>query len=212
MKIAVFQFSLFGINTYIVWDPNTLDCAVIDPGMINSEEEKALDDFISSHHLKVTHLINTHLHIDHAVGDRHVASKYGVPVEAHPLDAGLGARIRQQAEAFGVPEKTSDVAIDTPLHEGDIIKIGDGELKVLHVPGHSPGSIVLYDPVSHFIIAGDVLFAGSIGRTDLPGGNHDQLIEGIHDKLLTLPDETTVFPGHGPSTTIGEERGSNPYL
>lgn len=212
MKIAKFGFSLFGINTYVVWDPATKDCAIIDPGMIETQEEEALTGFIEREGLHVTHLINTHLHIDHAIGNRFVSERYGVPVEAHPADAILGTRMRQQAEMFGLTAKVSDVEISTPLHDGDIIRIGEGELKVIHIPGHSPGGIVLYDEADKFIIAGDVIFRGSVGRTDLPGGDTAQLLGGIRDKLLPLPDDILLFPGHGDHTTVGYERTHNPFL
>lgn len=212
MKIARFGFSLFGINTYVVWDPATKECAVIDPGMTGAREEQALVSFIEKNGLKVTHLINTHLHIDHAIGDRFVADTYGVPIEAHPADAMLGSRLQRQAVEFGIAGEVSDVEITTPLSDGEIIRIGEGELKVMHVPGHSPGGVVLYDEADKILIAGDVLFQGSIGRADLPGGNMTQLISGIREKLLPLPDDVTVLPGHGPQTTVGAERRGNPFL
>ncbi len=212
MKVAIFQFSLFGINTYVVYDPQTLCCAVIDPGMIDESEEKAISDFIEKHNLKVTNIINTHLHIDHIAGNKYLQLKYNAPVLAHPLDEPLGSRVQQQAMMFGMRESIPNVEISEYLKDGDEIKIGDGVLKVIAVPGHSQGSVALYDAEDKFVIVGDALFQGSIGRTDLPGGNYRQLIESISKNLLTLPDDTTVFPGHGPSTTIGAEKRSNPYL
>lgn len=212
MKIAIFTFSLFGINTYVVWDPDTKDCAIIDPGMMGKEEENAMDGFISREGLNVTQVINTHLHIDHSVGNYFATQKYGVPAKAHPNDEELGSRLQQQAMMFGIAEKFHDVVITEYLKDGDRIPIGKGQLEVLHVPGHSRGSIALYDKEGGFVISGDALFAGSIGRTDLPGGNHEQLIRSIREKLLTLPASTVVYPGHGPATTIGDERRRNPYL
>ena len=203
---------MFGINTYVVYDPEEKEAAIIDPGMSRKQEFDALENFIGREGLKVTHLINTHLHIDHAIADNWVKAKYGVPVEAHADDAMLGERIKQQAQMFGVQAEDVAVEIDRPLKEGDIIKIGSGELNVVHVPGHSPGSICLYDEADSFVIVGDALFQGSIGRTDLPGGNHRQLVDAIKNKLLTLPKETMVLSGHGDATTIGREWESNPYL
>ena len=203
---------MFGINTYVVYDPQSRECAVIDPGMSSEKERNAVTSFIERNDLKVTHLINTHLHIDHAVGDNFITETYGVEPEAHRDDVSLGEGIRQQALMLGMDEDFKDVAVSQYLEEGDVIRIGDGELEVLHVPGHSPGSIVLYDRKDGFMFAGDVLFRGSIGRTDLPGGSHSALISGIRNKLLTLPDNTVVFPGHGPATTIGDERRMNPFL
>ena len=212
MKIGVFQFSLFGINTYVVFDPATLCCAVIDPGMFNETEEKAMENFITKNNLKVTHVINTHLHLDHAAGNSFMKKKYGVPVAADKNDEYLGSNIQQQARMFGLDLNLEDVEITQYLHAGEKIKIGEGELEVISVPGHSKGSIALYDKEDNFVIVGDALFQGSIGRTDLPGGDYEELIGSIKNNLLTLPESTIVFPGHGPSTTIGEEKKRNPFL
>ncbi|MDE7351395.1 MAG: MBL fold metallo-hydrolase [Muribaculaceae bacterium] len=212
LKVAKFGFHMFGINTYVVYDPEAKEAAIIDPGMSRKEEFEALEKFIEREGLKVTHLINTHLHIDHAISDNWVKTRYNVPLEAHADDAMLGERIKQQAQMFGVRAEDVSVEIDRKLKEGDIVKIGGGELKVLHVPGHSPGSICLYDEADGFVIVGDALFEGSIGRTDLPGGNYRQLIDAIKGKLLTLPRDTAVFSGHGDPTTIGREYDRNPYL
>lgn len=212
LKIAKFTFYMFGINTYVVYDPVSHEAAVIDPGMSRQEEFDAMEKFIVRENLKVTHLINTHLHVDHAIADGWVCEKYGVPVEAHGDDATLGAIIPQQAQRFGIREGARRVEIGHQLKEGDVIKIGGGELKVLHVPGHSPGSIALYDEADRFVIVGDTLFEGSIGRTDLMGGSHSQLVDAINKKLMSLPEDVVVFPGHGDSTTIGRERQMNPYL
>ena len=203
---------MFGINTYVVYDPEAKEAAIIDPGMSRKEEFEAIEKFIDREGLKVTHLINTHLHIDHAIADSWVKAKYGVPVEAHEADAPLGERILQQAQMFGVRAEDVAVEIGRTLKEGDVVRIGRGELKVIHVPGHSPGSICLYDEKDGFVIVGDTLFQGSIGRSDLPGGNHRQLVDAIKDKLLTLPRETAVLSGHGDVTTIGREWDSNPFL
>lgn len=212
MKVAKFEFMLFGINTYVVYDPDTRECAVIDPAMMGEEEENAMDNFISREQLKVTHVINTHLHIDHSIGNSYMMRKYHVPVLAHKSDEPLGNMLSQQARMFGLGVDAENVSITQYINDGDEIKIGNGMLKALHVPGHSPGSIVLYDEKDGFVIAGDVLFSGSIGRTDLQGGNMSQLLQGIKEKLLPLPDNTIVYPGHGEATTIGIERESNPFL
>lgn len=213
MKIAIFQFSLFGINSYVVYDPETRNCAVIDPGMSDENEEKALEKFISEHNLTVTHIINTHLHIDHAVGNFFMKKKYPqAKIVADKNDMYLGENMKGQAKMFGLNPEIEDIEITEYIKDGDKIKIGNGTLDVISVPGHSKGSIALYDPQDHFVIVGDALFKGSIGRTDLPGGNTLQLLEAIRKNLFTLPDETVVFPGHGPYTTIGEEKRTNPFL
>ena len=212
MRIAIFQFSLFGINTYVLSDPETKECAVVDPGMINSEEEQAIVNFIESNGLKLKYIINTHLHIDHSAGIPFLQRKYGVPVLAHPADSDLGARIDQQAQMFGIGMNMENVTDFTPVHDGDEIKLGKESLRVIHVPGHSRGSIALYCKSCGFLVCGDILFEGSVGRTDLPGGSHTDLIRGIREKLLTLPGDTVVYPGHGPATTIAREKRTNPYL
>lgn len=213
MKIARFEFNLFGVNTYIVWDETTKQAAVIDPGMQNDAEALQLDEFIKAHSLNVTHLINTHLHIDHTLGNDHIIKQYNLTTAAHQGDAALGMGRAEQARMFHMrtPEP-APLSIGIELHQGDEISIGTGKLKVLEVPGHSQGSIALYDAEDKFVITGDALFNSSIGRTDLPGGNYKQLIEAIHRELLTLPDDTAVFPGHGPATSIGAEKHQNPYL
>lgn len=212
LKVKVFQFNMWGVNTYVVYDTDSLEAAIIDPGMINPSEEKMMADFIEANNLKVTHLVNTHLHIDHTFGDDFIRKTYGLPLEAHDADAFLGNARQAQARMFGLDIAIDPVTVEVPVKEGDRIFIGKEYLEAIHVPGHSPGSIVLYSPTGGFAIAGDVMFQNSIGRTDLVGGDHALLIKGITDKLLPLPDSTVVYPGHGPSTTIGNEKRFNPFI
>lgn len=203
---------MFGINTYLVWNPATGEAAVIDPGMINDMEQAAIDGFISDNGLVVRNLINTHMHVDHIFGDLYIKEKYGVDIAASPADSFLGERAAMQCRMFGLPDDMASVKIDRELKDGDKIDIGGETVDILSVPGHSPGSLVLYFPESKWAITGDVLFRRSIGRTDLVAGNHSQLIDGITTKLFALPDDTTVYPGHGDPTTIGEEKRENPFL
>lgn len=212
MKIARFEFALFGINTYAVFDPESGDCAIIDPGMSNAAERDAVVNFVKKNSLHVVAVVNTHLHIDHAISDKWTKDTFSTIIAASPEDLPLGQNLSQQARMFGLPVEVDAVEIDRPLKDGDTIRIGDGELKVIAVPGHSPGGIALYDQADGFLVSGDSLFAGSIGRTDLPGGDHRALIENIRARLLTLPPETIVYPGHGSPTTIGHELRSNPFL
>lgn len=213
MNIARFEFNLFSVNTYIVWDPMTLHAAVIDPGMENSAECDTLSQFIEKNKLKITAIIATHLHIDHAIGINYIKTKFNVPLYASIDDAFIADMLPQQATFFHFRTMpNSPVTIDKPIIDGDIVNIGDLYLNVLAVPGHSPGSIALYSGDSHFVITGDALFNGSIGRTDLPGGNTCSLINAIRTKLLTLPPCTTIYPGHGPSSTIADESTHNPYF
>ncbi len=215
LHIKQFAFNPFAESTFVVFDETSREAAVVDPGMASEAERSRLDTFIRDNKLKITQIINTHLHVDHCFGANYVRSRYGVPVKANKADAFLGESVAAQTRTFGVipsDGQPAGVAIDEPLNDGDTIKIGSDSLKVLHVPGHSPGSIALYSADGRFVITGDALFQGSIGRTDLPGGSMDQLIRSIRTKLLILPDDTLVLPGHGPATTIGDEKKYNPFL
>ncbi len=212
MKVSRFVFNMFGINTYVMWDPTSLQAAIVDPGMMDKKEEDAIFSFIERNQLKPVHLINTHMHLDHIFGNISTKNKYGLDIKAQAEDEFLGLSLADSARRFGIKSPTPDHGIDTYLTDGEKLFLGEEPIIVLSVPGHSPGSIALYCPESKFVITGDALFKGSIGRTDLPRGDHGQLIRSITEKLLTLPDDTVVLPGHGPETTIGEEKRMNPYL
>ena len=214
LQIKQFSFNPFGVSTFVVYDPDTLDALVVDPGMVTDRERALFDNFVASHRLKIGQIVNTHMHLDHCFGDNYVRDRYGAKVAASVLDAPLGRSIGRQAEDFGIALDgvPGGVEIDVPLSEGDTVTVGNYRLSVLHVPGHSPGSLVLYCPEAAVAIVGDVLFRGSVGRTDLPGGDHRLLLDGIRAKLLPLPGDTLVLPGHGPATTIGAEKAANPYL
>ena len=212
LKVKQFQFNMFGVNTYIVWNPNTLEAVVVDPGMIGPHEQRLFDRYIEENSLNLTMLINTHLHIDHLFGDSYVKTKYHLSLKANVSDAFLGERVLQQARMFGLPEMVDAVVIDNNLSEEMLIEVCGEKMQVYEVPGHSPGSIALYFPMSGILFTGDALFKQSIGRTDLVGGDYSQLINSITNKLLTLPSNTIVYPGHGPITTIGDEQLENPFL
>lgn len=212
MKVAVFTFNDFGENTYIVYDSVTSQCAIIDPGMVDNTDVAHIVRFIDSKGLQPVHLINTHQHVDHVMGNGFIRQLYDLSPEGSRKDEFLGQRVREQAAAFGMRHAPEIVEISTYLEDGDEVRVGNGRLQVLAVPGHSPGSIALYDQEGGYVITGDALFQGSIGRTDLPGGDFDTLVYAIRSKLLTLPDDTVVLPGHGPSSTIGSEKHHNPYF
>lgn len=213
MKVLKFVFNPFGENTYVVYDEATRRAALIDPGMYDAEEERALADAIERRGLTVERLLYTHIHIDHTFGDGFARRTYGVKTEAGEGDRELGLTRPAQARMFHLPDDLPDVVIDRPLREGDTITLGpDSELRVLEVPGHSPGSLAYYSKEAGVVFTGDALFAGSVGRTDVPGGSHPTLISAIKEKLLTLPPETVVLAGHGPETTIGRERKENRFL
>jgi glyoxylase-like metal-dependent hydrolase (beta-lactamase superfamily II) len=203
-------FNAFSENTYIIHNAEKA-CWIVDPGMYDASEHAAFNAFIEQQGLKPRGIINTHAHIDHIFGVQALMDKYDIPFALHPLESPVLAGARGSAMLFGftfgnIPQPTLSIK------EGQPLQLGSDQLEVRLAPGHSPGSVVFYYPEGGWAIGGDVLFAGSIGRTDLPGGNHDQLLHSIRTQLFTLPEETVVYPGHGPETTVGEEKRSNPFL
>lgn len=212
MKISRFIVNPFGVNTYIMWDPESHEAAIIDPGMTDEDEIKAVDSFIEREHLKPIHLINTHMHLDHIFSNIHIKEKYGLDIKAHREDDFLGRSLEDQISRFHLPIRAKNHGLDIELHDGERIYIGKEPVEIICVPGHSPGSIALYCPESKFVITGDALFKGSIGRTDLPKGDFATLISSIQDRLMSLPDDTAILPGHGPETTVGYEKSTNPYV
>lgn len=210
LKVKQFEFNMFGENTYVVYDTDTLEAAVVDPGMLSAEDRKTFDDYITLKNLKLIQIINTHMHLDHCFGANYIRDKYGVKVAANSGDAKLGRELDMQFHAFGGRGELCGVDIDINLVDGDSVEIGRGRLLVIQTPGHSPGGICFYCPEAKFVLTGDTLFHRSIGRTDLEGGNSQQLYDSIHRKLFVLPEDTMVFPGHMSPTTIGEEKKYNP--
>jgi hydroxyacylglutathione hydrolase len=209
LKIQSFVFNPFQENTYVLYD-ETGECVVIDPGCYEKEETYELETFISDHKLTVKLLLNTHCHIDHVLGNYFVKEKYKVRFLIHQKDEFVLKAVRAYAPNYGFNQYT-EASPDGYLEEGDVITFGKQSMKVIFTPGHAPGHVVFFHEESLNLIGGDVLFYNSIGRTDLPGGNHAQLISSIQEKLFTLPNSTTVYPGHGPVTTIGFEKRTNPF-
>lgn len=214
LKIKQFAFNPFGESTYVVFDDSSREALVVDPGMTSPAEFSLFDNFIKDNNLKIIQIVNTHLHLDHCFGNNYVRDKYGVKTAAHIADAPLGANIGMQARSFGMmlPDGTDTVEIDVPLKEGDTLAVGAYTFSVIHLPGHTPGGIALYCPEAKLAIVGDSIFRGSIGRTDLPGGDTATLISSLKNKILTLPDDTTLLPGHDSFTTVADEKKHNPYL
>lgn len=210
MNIASFTFNDFSENTFVLCD-DTKQCCIVDPGCNNAQEESQLVDYIESNNLRPVRLVNTHCHIDHVLGNKIVADKYKLPLTAHKGEEIVLSNMDSISKMYNIPYKQSP-EITEFLDEGDILKFGNVELEVLFTPGHSPASISFYHRSTKQLIAGDVLFAGSIGRTDLPGGDYDTLIGHIKNKFMPLDDDVKVYCGHGPSTTIGAERKTNPFL
>lgn len=210
IHVEAFSLNPLQENTYLLWNEkrNTI---IIDPGCYFTAEEETLQNFIESKNLTPVQLINTHCHIDHVFGLKWVAIKYSLELYIHRKEE----QVLQFAPVTGMMWGLSVDLYKGPFHfleHGDVINLNDDKLKVLLTPGHSPGSICLYSSAQNFVIGGDVLFLESIGRTDLPGGNHQQLLESIKEQLFVLHDETIVYPGHGLQTTIGHEKKYNPFL
>ncbi len=202
----------FGENMYILWDEATRDAVVVDPGMMREAEREMVTKFIKGQELKVTHVLLTHLHVDHITSARWLADQTGADVCGSLLDAPLGAELPEQVAHFHIKIESEPLIIDRNLADGDTIPLGDEMINVLHVPGHSPGGLAFYLPQSALLISGDTIFNGSVGRTDLWGGDMAQLINSIREKILPLPDETVIASGHGPTTTIADEKRFNPFL
>jgi glyoxylase-like metal-dependent hydrolase (beta-lactamase superfamily II) len=211
IKIQSFTFNGFQENTYVLFDESK-KCIIIDPGCYEQNEKLELERFIVDNELEPVKLINTHCHIDHVLGNRFVAEKWSLDLEMHELDLPTLHSVKDYCQLYGFHNYEESPEPSTFLKEGDKIHFGNSSLDVLFTPGHAPGHIVLYSNEQHFVIGGDVLFQMSIGRTDLPGGDYDTLINSIKDKLLPLDEQTKVYSGHGPSTTIGFEKTNNPFL
>ncbi len=210
ITIHSFVFGPFQENTYLLYD-ETKECIIIDPGCYDDRERNKLASFIDNNKLKPVKLINTHCHIDHVVGNRFIADKYQLKLEINKNDLPVLDSLMMVAKMYNLNAEPSPPP-SVFLNEGDIIKFGNSTLEILFTPGHSPGSITFYNKEQKFMIVGDVLFYGSIGRTDLPGGHYDTLISSIKNKLLPMGDEYVVYNGHGSSTKIGFERKNNPFL
>lgn len=209
IKVHSFEFNPFQENTYVVSD-ETKEALVIDPGCYEREEKQELDEFISATDLKVKYLLNTHCHIDHVLGNDHVKEKYKVPFFIHKNDEPVLKAVKSYASNYGFARYKEQLP-DGFLNEGDALAWGKSEFKILFLPGHAPGHIGFYNASQKILISGDVLFQHSIGRTDLPGGDFNTLINSIRQKLFVLPDDVVVYCGHGRETTIGEEKMNNPY-
>lgn len=210
ISIQSFTFNPIQENTYILFD-ETKECVIIDPGCYDEAERAELSGFIEKNGLKPVRLLNTHCHLDHIFGNAFVSRKYNLLPEFNKNDQRVFDAFPATCNLYGMNCDPSPQA-GNYLDEGDIINFGDSTLEIAFTPGHSPGSVTFYNREQKFMIAGDVLFYGSIGRTDLPGGSMQTLVSSIRDKLFPLGDDFKVYSGHGPSTNIGFERMNNPFL
>ncbi len=212
MNATMMSVNPFGENMYILWDEASHEAVVIDPGMMREGEREMVTKFIDEHQLNVKHVLLTHLHVDHITGARWLAEKTGADVCGSALDNPLGQELPDQVAHFRINIEVEPLTVDRNLSEGDTLQLGDEIIQVLHVPGHSPGGLAFYVPQSNLLFSGDTIFNGSIGRTDLWGGDFAQLINSIREKILLLPDETVIASGHGPTTTVADEKRCNPFL
>ena len=212
MNVSLFPVNPFVENTYILWTRKGGEAAIVDPGMMREDERHMINEFIKENELILKHVLITHIHIDHVTSARWIAEQYAALVEGDKLEEPYGLSLHTQAEHFRLRINVDALKFDKYLKENDIINLGEERIIVLSTPGHSVGSLSFYAPESNFVITGDALFEGSIGRTDLPGGDYDTLISSIRNKLFTLPADTLVYSGHGEATTIGDEMRYNPYF
>ncbi len=210
LKLKSFTVNPFQQNTYLIWDSNNI-AAIIDPGNSTNLENQMIKKYISENNLKLERLLLTHAHIDHILGNRFIYDEYGLLPEVHKEDLYFIDGMGKTADMYGVPYEQSPNP-EKFLEDKQVIELGELKFKCIFTPGHSPGSITFYFEKEKVMIAGDVLFHGSIGRTDLPKGDHPTLISSIKNKLLPLGDEIKVYSGHGPSTITGYEKMNNPFL
>ncbi len=210
IQLKVFYFNELRECTYVLWD-DTKECIIVDCGCGNDNECGRLKKFIEEPSLNPVMMVNTHGHFDHAMGNDFLKKTYNIPSYIHAGDEKLLAQTAEIAVNFGytVPAPPKP---DHFLEDGRQLKFGHSQLQVLHTPGHSKGCVCLYAPEDGFLLTGDTLFQGCIGRTDLPGGDYDEIMESLSKKILPLPDDTLVYPGHGPDTTIAVEKTTNPFI
>ena len=210
LEVYRFIFNPFQENSYVLID-DTKTCAIVDPGNYSEDENRRLKAFITENGLNPKMILLTHGHFDHICGISFLTDTFGLPVYAHAKAQKMINEAPEHGAAFGITLMQPPV-INYKIEDGEELFIGNSELKVIHLPGHSEGSVFFYNVENKIAVVGDILFNGSIGRTDLPGGNLDDLLTGIHKKLLVLPEDTQIFPGHGPETSIGIEAKTNPFL
>lgn len=212
MKIARMVFNLFSENTYILWEEGETQAAIVDPGMGSEDEFLKVKNFLSENGLSLEMVLLTHQHVDHVLGVGRLVEDYGCKVYGHVGDAEWGEKLEIQARMFNLPYAVKTFTLSDAVSEGDKITLNNEEIQVIHTPGHSPGGLVYYLPETGCAFVGDTIFEGSIGRTDLSGGNYGTLIENIKTKVLTLPADTVLLPGHGGATTVEDEKNYNPFL
>ncbi len=212
MKFLNFSTKLFGENIFILFDETSREAAIIDPGMMEAGEFSQLEEMVSQEGLHVKYVLLTHAHIDHACAAKWAADKYGAPICGSTADQMYASSMKEQAQLFHLPIRPDTFKIDTPLSEGDVLTLGETTIQVIATPGHTKGGLVFYILQDSIAFVGDTIFNGSVGRTDLPGGDFATLSESIRTKIYTLPADTILHSGHGPATTVHKEKNFNPYV
>ena len=212
MKLSKFTVNPFGESTFILWTGEGGEAAVVDPGMSNQRECEALKRFLADNNLTLKMVLLTHEHVDHIMGTGYLVEEYGCPVYGHAGDVEMGQKSDVQLRAFNLRCEMKPFKVTNLVEDGDVIELGGERIQVIHTPGHSPGGVVYYLPESNCALVGDTIFQMSIGRTDLAGGDYDTLINSIRTKLLVLPEDTELYPGHGGATIVADEKMYNPFL
>ena len=212
MLTKAFTFNPVGENTYLIWDEDSREAAIIDAGMSNQRENAIISEFIANDKLKLKYALQTHMHFDHIWGLSFIEETYGLKPLCHAADESIYSEAPEMTTMFRLSMNWNLPAIERYLNEGETLQLGDTVIKVLHTPGHTPGGLSFYIEAAHTLFTGDTLFKGSIGRTDLPGGNLTDELNSIKNKIITLPPETIIYSGHGPESNIKWELMNNPYL
>lgn len=212
MLTKAFLFNPVGENTYLIWDEETKEAAIIDAGMSNNRENAAVSEFITKENLQLKYALQTHMHFDHVWGLSYIKETYNLRPLCHAADEIIYSQAPEMTGMFRLSMNWNLPAIGRYIEEGEIIQLGKTSIKVLHTPGHTPGGLSFYVESDHIIFTGDTLFQGSVGRTDLPGGNLEEEIKSIKTKILTLPSDTIIYSGHGPKSSVEWEKKHNPFL
>lgn len=212
MLTKAFIFNPVGENTYLIWDEETKEAAIIDAGMSNNREYAEVSDFITKESLQLKYALQTHMHFDHVWGLSYIKETYGLRPLCHAADETIYSQAPEMTSMFRLSMNWNLPDIERYIGEGETIQLGKTDIKVLHTPGHTPGGLSFYIESARTVFTGDTLFQGSIGRTDLPGGNLEDEINSIKNKILTLPADTIIFSGHGPQSSVEYELKHNPFL
>ena len=212
MLTKAFTFNPVGENTYLIWDEESREAAIIDAGMSNNRENTIISEFITKENLQLKYALQTHMHFDHIWGLAYIQETYGLKPLCHAAEESIYRDVPEMTSMFRLSMNWNLPVVERYINEGDTFQVGNTTIKVLHTPGHTPGGLSYYIESAHTLFTGDTLFKGSVGRTDLPGGNLSEEMDSIKNKIITLPSDTIVYSGHGPESSIGWELENNPYL